>query len=910
MKEKNCYKRIIFYCIFFIIIFPFIFFTFIKDGISFVSIGWDGLTQHLLALRYYGRFLRGIVSDFAANHVLSIPLFDMSLGEGNDILMSLHYYVIGDPFTILSFFFSEENAIYCYQLIVILKLFLTGLSFTILCNYKFKDVKYDKMVVLCSLLYAYNLFNLSIAMLGHPFFLNPLIYLPLLILGVDLIFDKTSPFLYIIVLTVTFLSNFYFAYMLSLIVLIYVIYRFFVIKEGKTIFRYFLKFAAFTAISFFMASLVIVPTLYFALSDSRSAGLATPIHPFFSRKMLTKTTNHIFFMYPWDADSLKVGIPIALVPFLVSYFVQAKSKKRLFSLIILFLFFTPIFWKLMCCMNYPSYRWSYVLVFLSLIISVKYGAEFTELEKPVKNKILFIALLIDLILISISLYVQGSFSNILIFNIIISIISTILLFFCNFNLRYFKLSSLIIIISVISTVINIRYMYLADNWYDDYLKFEDKDMKEDSVYATARFFKKDSKDFFRLSGSNLDWDRNGNLLYGVSSTQYYWSMVNPSISRFRNALGLTDKMPWLIIDNDKMTILDELSAVKYIADNRYPNPLPSSYKSFPAFNNNLFFYENESALPLVYYYGDFIPEDETLKLNLAEKEHLMLNTAIINVDNNIKTNSFPINKINTTPVLSIDYDITVPEEYTDSVKLDYDHNKIFVYSDNGEIILSYNGIDNSEIYFQFKGLNCYNIKDQGLTDSYEDIDTLYGFTVFDEDEPQKHIKCFSDYDSKGRGGIKDYSVNLSYKEKREGKQNVKVFFDQPGIYTYDDILLSYYSFDHYAESIDELKTISLENFYQGVNRWTFDIDSKESGLACIAIPYSKGFTAFVNSEKTPIYNTNYKYQSVVIPSGKSTIELTYERPFNKLCIALTILGLICFLSIFLHKFIHFKSNRS
>lgn len=895
MKEKNCYKRIVFYCIFFIIIFPLVFFTFIKDGISFVSIGWDGLTQHLLALRYYGRFLRGIVSDFAANHILSIPLFDMSLGEGNDILMSLHYYVIGDPFTILSFFFSEENAIYCYQLIVILKLFLTGLSFTILCNYKFKDVKYDKMVVLCSLLYAYNLFNLSIAMLGHPFFLNPLIYLPLLILGVDLIFDKTSPFLYIIVLTITFLSNFYFAYMLSLIVLIYVIYRFFVIKEGKTIFRYFLKFAAFTAISFFMASLVIVPTLYFALSDSRSAGLATPIHPFFSRKMLTETTNHIFFMYPWDADSLKVGIPIALVPFLVSYFVQAKSKKRLFSLIILFLFFTPIFWKLMCCMNYPSYRWSYVLVFLSLIISVKYGAEFTELEKPVKNKILFIALLIDLILISISLYVQGSFSNILIFNIIISIISTILLFFCNFNLRYFKLSSLIIIISVISTIVNIRYMYLADNWYDDYLKFEDKDMKEDSVYATARFFKKDSKDFFRLSGSNLDWDRNGNLLYGVSSTQYYWSMVNPSISRFRNALGLTDKMPWLIIDNDKMTILDELSSVRYLADNNYPNALPSSYESFPAYNNNLFFYVNRFALPLIYYYGDFMPENETSNYNLAEKEYLMLNTAIIDSSAVPSDVDFPVKKTNSAPNLSLDYEISIPETYKNSMDINYDNNIIFVYGDEGQLNLSYDGVDNSEIYLQFNNLNCYNINDKKMEGTYDDIDTFYSFTIFDNDEPRKYTQYFSKYDSKGRGGIKNYSINLSYKEKREGRQIATIFFDQPGIYTYDDLILSYINFDDYEDSLEKLKTISLENFHQDVNKWTFNIDSKESGLACIAIPYSKGFTAYINGEKTPIYNTNYKYQSVVIPSGKSTITLTYERPFNKLCAFLTLFGLIGFI---------------
>ena len=66
----------------------------------------DGWKQHYKALVYYGRYLRSIAQSVLSGNGLVIPHWDPTIGEGSDILTTLHYYVIGDPFTIGSVFFA------------------------------------------------------------------------------------------------------------------------------------------------------------------------------------------------------------------------------------------------------------------------------------------------------------------------------------------------------------------------------------------------------------------------------------------------------------------------------------------------------------------------------------------------------------------------------------------------------------------------------------------------------------------------------------------------------------------------------------------------------------------------------------------------------------------------------------
>ena len=96
----------------------------------------DGVPQHLDSLAYYGEYLRRCSSFlFLMEHKFEIPMWDMHIGYGSDILTTLHYYVIGDPLTLLSVFVSPEKTEYLYAFLIFLRIYLAGSAFSRYCFY-------------------------------------------------------------------------------------------------------------------------------------------------------------------------------------------------------------------------------------------------------------------------------------------------------------------------------------------------------------------------------------------------------------------------------------------------------------------------------------------------------------------------------------------------------------------------------------------------------------------------------------------------------------------------------------------------------------------------------------------------------------------------------------------------------
>ena len=93
----------------------------------------DGWSQHFKALVYYSNYLREILRHLIYDHRLVIPEWDFYIGEGGDILNALHYYVIGDPFALLSVLVPTKYMHYFYSFASILRLYVAGIAFSALC---------------------------------------------------------------------------------------------------------------------------------------------------------------------------------------------------------------------------------------------------------------------------------------------------------------------------------------------------------------------------------------------------------------------------------------------------------------------------------------------------------------------------------------------------------------------------------------------------------------------------------------------------------------------------------------------------------------------------------------------------------------------------------------------------------
>ena len=78
---------VIFACMFWIII--------AKD--SFPTNG-DEIRQNYLSLVYVGKWIRTIFIESFKQRRIVVPMFEWSLGYGSDVIKTLSYYGLGDPF--------------------------------------------------------------------------------------------------------------------------------------------------------------------------------------------------------------------------------------------------------------------------------------------------------------------------------------------------------------------------------------------------------------------------------------------------------------------------------------------------------------------------------------------------------------------------------------------------------------------------------------------------------------------------------------------------------------------------------------------------------------------------------------------------------------------------------------------
>lgn len=156
-SKKEIYEYFFIYTLIFIGLSIIIFSFFWRYDKSFI---WnqDGKQQHFRALVYYGQWLREIIKNIFVNHSFSIPEWSFSLGYGSDIITTLHYYVVGDPFSLLSAFVPSKYTVYLYGFLILLRLYSAGLTFSAYC---FKVTKTSRLGVLSgSFIYVFSAFGL------------------------------------------------------------------------------------------------------------------------------------------------------------------------------------------------------------------------------------------------------------------------------------------------------------------------------------------------------------------------------------------------------------------------------------------------------------------------------------------------------------------------------------------------------------------------------------------------------------------------------------------------------------------------------------------------------------------------------------------------------------------------------
>ena len=182
----------------------------------------DAIAQHYPAMSYIRRLWKDCFSTLLRGEHYVFPMVDFTVGMGENTIAALNYYGLGDPFYLLTLLSTQENLPYFYSFFFYFRVFLGGIAFMAFVSELCRD-KSRLAYVVGTLVYSFTGFTLSSN--AHIIFVHAMFYTPLMLLGAERSMRNRRKGLLCITVFGFALSGFYFLYIGSISLAVYVIYR-------------------------------------------------------------------------------------------------------------------------------------------------------------------------------------------------------------------------------------------------------------------------------------------------------------------------------------------------------------------------------------------------------------------------------------------------------------------------------------------------------------------------------------------------------------------------------------------------------------------------------------------------------------------------------------------------------------
>lgn len=858
-----------------------VYFLFILYGRTFVyedaNYAGDGIVQHYNALVYYGKWLRTICKNIFIDHKFSIPTWDTSIGLGGDVIATLNFYVIGDPLNIIAVFVPEQFTEILYNILVIVRLYLAGLTFIIYCSHH----GYGENNILCgTLIYVFSFYSIVVSVL-HPFFINPLIYFPLILLGIDYILESKNVIVYMLSCALAAASNFYFFYMLSVFMVIYAIIRY-VGMYGKTKPISFLLKKTGTCILFYLLALVLaapllLPSAHAVINGDRLNGdVYVPLiyELGYYIKLCIAFVNASADYYS-ALGYTSVGLSAVIFLYLKTRLRDKMPLKIAFMIGSVFLMF-PFFGHMLNGFSYVTNRWVWAYCFVVALIVVEMLPILTE-----RKNFLWSISGIMLIFAIPTFYIRcnGNIKYLLVGMLLLFAalcVSVVLILLCKKKNKPIYAVMGIIIISLSLNAYSF-YSPLQGNDIEKHREPGEAYTKRHSEFYTLLDSCEDTSQF-RVDTVNLGFDgvgMNSAMLNGVNGTAFYYSVTNPYTLRFLKDMELPITNDYTYIDMDGRSMVESIIGCRYVVvksgEEMY---LPYGYNSLYTTDGHYSIYANDTVdVSLVYAYDSFVSYNDYSHLSAVEKQQVLLQSCVI-TDSNIKelekntasTDTY-VSLIHSADNINFYDSISEYEIVLADSGIDITSNQFIVTEPGASITVSTNSAEDTERYFEFTNLQFTEgsaslakilISDGIITKAFQ----IRG----------KNDNAYS--------GISDIICNIGYRESQGTEYTIR--FETPGVYTFDNISIIDQSMAAYDSMLKKItvdsEQVSLESYEDG---YTICSSFPSDKIIYIAIPYSDGWTAKLDGADILCMPANNFGMAFYVPAGGHTIKLEYHTPYFK-----------------------------
>ncbi len=867
------------------------YFLFLKNGKSFIW-DYDGIKQHYAALVYLGRYYREIVSGFLHGDFV-IPMFDFSLGMGEDIITTLNFYGLGDPLTLLAAFVPDAGMEYLYDFLVIFRIYLAGLAFSYFCRKKGRSYG---CTLIGALIYAFSGYVLHVAV-KHPFFVIPMIFLPLSVIGLERALEGKRLTLLIVMVFVTALNGFYFFYMNTIFLVVYALVWVIVKNRRHSLKKTFMAVGrcAFCYVTgVLMASVLFLPAIVAFVSGNRSESSFSP------GNLLFFSANRYQFIFTrligtpritWDY----LGLVSLVFPALVAFFLCGRKMDRILKVNIIIwtvLMLLPFGGYMLNGFSYVSGRFLYLVTFVYAVGTVY---ALPELLRPGRKKLFVCAGAAFLYLVALRFSSDvdkwyGWFGFIFLMITLFILVAR--------EVRRIPANVVLAVLAAV-TAVNI----IGNGWFlfsgrgQGYLdEFVDSGEAFSTISSTpeAEIPVCGDGEFYRTDASVKATENaaavNGN--YGVSS---YFSICNPNRLRYLLEVddgGVLDSM-FKVDGLDGRTFLETLASVRYYAvEAGREESVPYGYRFVKDFERGGKFYklyENNYFLPLGITFDSYVMEEGKQK-NERQKEAApdgirkqweMLQTVFLEKEVEGVKKGLEVQEPEQDQGLDLGQELTaIPYQIGESKGIEIRKNgKIRIKKKNAMLKLIFEESEAAELYVS---LADFQITRKNRT--YCDITVKCGGT-------KKTTRALTN-EWNWYFGRDKYLFNLGL--SGEKRTECEIRFECQGEFDLAGLKLYAQKMKRYEKEIRNRKEDTLQNLLIRKNSVSGDISLDQKKLLFLQIPYSEGWRAEIDGEKAEILRADTAYMALEVEEGDHRIRLFYRTPYAGTGGILTVAGFLIF----------------
>ena len=846
LKSFKLTNNTIYYLTAFFLPLVILFLALLAENISFngetTILASDGFHQYVIFAENLRNILHGSDSLF----------YTFTSGLGLNFYALISYY-LGSFFSPFVYFFSLKSMPDAIYLFTLLKVACMGLTSFYSLRQLYPKVLKPFTVILSS---SYALMSFAISQIEINMWLDVFILLPLIILGLNRLLNQKKFILYYLTLTILFIQNYYFGYMVAIFLVLYFLIQ--ISKESclKVIGRQWLDFTVVSILAGLSSCVMLLPT-YLDLSTHGEK---------FSSFTEWFTENSWFIdlfakNFVGAYDTTKFGsipmIYVGIFPLILAIiFFTIKSIKwqtRLASGIVLLLIIASFYlepldlmWQGMHSPNMFLHRYSWAFSLMMILLAAETLSRLKELT--VKHYLVGIVPLGLGFLATVLLKNHYQFleaPQIIITFSFLAAYTIILISYAKQYLTFNLFISFTLLFTVFEISLNTYYQITALNseWV-----FPSRHSYELNGIDTEKLIQKSQNlntTFYRTE-ELLPQTGNDSMKYNYHGISQFSSIRNTTSSSTLDRLGFKSTGTNLNLRYQNNTLLmDSLFAVKYNLSETDVNKLGFHYLDN---SGNTSLYENQYASQLA----------------------ILTNGLYKDIDFSVNTLDNQTNWMNNLTGLSEKYFTRVPSQLSEGANI---LNGRVTTSNDGQLNshADYNltVAPNTQLYISVPNITFSNENSQkvqitvnGKTVEYT---TDNAYTFFD-------LGYFEDSQT--------LHVTLSFPE------NNQVSFNQPNFYALDTT-----SYQKAMETINHQKVKVTTN----KNTVTATYKSDKASSLLFTIPYDKGWTATQNGQKITLSKAQDGFMKVDVKSGKGKVILTYLPTGFKEGVMLSSVGLLLFI---------------